>query len=1218
MSVRPIRDPLFGERMVGLAPRPEVRLDPGAFARVRFVTGRSLAADTLAAETAGRAAAIARLAGTLTAGVIDGLEAELVAGDAPSLRIRAGRGLTARGQSVSLVRDHELAVDAVPVLAPAADLGGNGDVATGESVRRLGPPLAAVRAEGRPITPVGAIVLQPVAVETLADFDADDPCPIDDAARAFDDRVLVDGVRVVFAVWPEETVALPAAPPARRRNALANAVFRAELAAGRSAFPWWTDAVPLALLALDDDLRPLFLDRHAVRREVTATGRQALARSVARARIAQFADQQVERGGAAADAVGDFAQWLPPAAALPVDAFDRVTMAAPGLPASWQLAARVVPLEALETLVARSERLTPLDTTAVETVQLLLPVPAAVYDPALLDDQTIDPEFATTVDAFFDRLAVWLRRRHDVRAAAAALFAAIHGRAPNPADDPAALPDEAPADDPIRPEDEAFAAPEASYGTTAAGEDRTVDAVTSLRAALDAGTPLTEADLARLEDDGLDGFIDHLDRVLRRTDDKIDFGFLRAQTDIYRLRQLILGTEAASKLAISPAFATIAQGSTAAATTAQIEAFQRTLQAPTDADAPAPDSGSGGGTAAVVAGAVVASGAPTRTARFVSPTLALDTGAAPAPVDALGAFAPEFEVARESALFRATPPGRGFDFVEVQEANPIIGNLDVRTSTVGERLSQPAAATARDFSLRTKHDVLLGFTDAEINVDDIPLPWLGNAGATASTFADLVAGGDEVGFPAVLAGSFDAPGGDDAAADEAARLQTGVSALETIIGTLRSFEARAKDYRDARARAVQVRDDVRRSLRAADLRLKTIDDGIAEARHDVTTARALRAEELARLDAERARRAAVLDEHLAFVVALRPRTPLVDDALPERRLVPAAAAAAAPACLARPLEPAPAAISDAVELFRRMPSGWLARTAKALDVEGDLFELRARLLEPPPGSPAVVFGGSAFVEESAFAAAAGRRFAARAAAVDDAAATVQVERASIVAGSWLQVRGMAERKLVVADLWRGARGARVGALIAAELADIEKVAACLWGRFAAAPAFLRLLWAERLSAFDEGVSLRTLAALPRFDELDLVERREAQALVDWLYQRITPNIAQATAVVDDVVRICLLVAAHSPTAEIAAGRLQASAPAVVGGPLRLAVDAARVRIGMRALLLHADAVVGEAEVRDLADGEATARITAVHDAASTQFEVDTRVRLMRTAEGLGR
>ena len=84
---------------------------------------------------------------------------------------------------------------------------------------------------------------------------------------------------------------------------------------------------------------------------------------------------------------------------------------------------------------------------------------------------------------------------------------------------------------------------------------------------------LSAPELAQLDARGLDGFIAFLKSRADRADDIVDYGFIKVQTDTYRVRQLILGTTAATRLAISPTLATIAQSETAVASQERIASF---------------------------------------------------------------------------------------------------------------------------------------------------------------------------------------------------------------------------------------------------------------------------------------------------------------------------------------------------------------------------------------------------------------------------------------------------------------------------------------------------------------------------------------------------------------------------------------------------------------------------------------------------------------------
>ncbi|PZO42767.1 MAG: hypothetical protein DCF15_22790, partial [Phormidesmis priestleyi] len=69
--------------------------------------------------------------------------------------------------------------------------------------------------------------------------------------------------------------------------------------------------------------------------------------------------------------------------------------------------------------------------------------------------------------------------------------------------------------------------------------------------------------LDTIEEKGLEEFILFLERQTNEADDQIEFGFLRVRTDMFRIRQLVLDNEDASRLSVSPTLAAIAKQDTA-------------------------------------------------------------------------------------------------------------------------------------------------------------------------------------------------------------------------------------------------------------------------------------------------------------------------------------------------------------------------------------------------------------------------------------------------------------------------------------------------------------------------------------------------------------------------------------------------------------------------------------------------------------------------------
>ncbi len=108
-------------------------------------------------------------------------------------------------------------------------------------------------------------------------------------------------------------------------------------------------------------------------------------------------------------------------------------------------------------------------------------------------------------------------------------------------------------------------------------------------------------------------------------------------------------------------------------------------------------------------------------------------------------------------------------------------------------------------------------------------------------------------------------------------------------------------------------------------------------------------------------------------------------------------------------------------------------------------------------------------------------------------------------------------------------------------------------------------------------------------------------------------MAQAQGLINDVVRMAILLASHAPVDRIIAGRLPRPVTARPGLRIPLvALDPARLRIGMEAVIYRASTVVARAVVEDIGGGEVSARV--VHTAtASVDLDESVRVQFADTA-----
>src|SRR5262249_34568382 len=174
----------------------------------------------------------------------------------------------------------------------------------------------------------------------------------------------------------------------------------------------------------------------------------------------------------------------------------------------------------------------------------------------------------------------------------------------------------------------------------------------------------------------------------------------------------------------------------------------------------------------------------------------------------------------------------------------------------------------------------------------------------------------------------------------------------------------------------------------------------------------------------------------------------------------------------------------------------------------------------------------------------------------------------------------------------------------------------LYAEFAAVAASTRLMWVERYSQFDRPAPLRDLTVLPGYGNLDRATRRRFQAFVDWLFQRVSSAESDAVNLINDLLRICLLLASHAPVNSLLAAHLTLPVPVRPGVliPLR-PFDPNQVKVGMEIHVWKASTLVAQGRVEDLGDGEVSARVNKVH-AATTTLDQTMQVQFVPAALGI--
>lgn len=719
---------------------------------------------------------------------------------------------------------------------------------------------------------------------------------------------------------------------------------------------------------------------------------------------------------------------------------------------------------------------------------------------------------------------------------------------------------------------------------------------------------------------GLEGFIAYLKSRADRADDIVDYGFVKVQTDVYRIRQLMLGTTAATRLAVSPALASIAQADTALASQTQIASFlsdlktsaatapQRAVAAPT------------GVTAAKPSNAVKIDNSAffeSSTARLSDFSLNLTTSAK------LVQAKSEIVPLRKQANVTAN---------EIVNVAPLIGNTFVRTTAIAKRMDDSKAKEARDYATSSRMEAvqgLLRLADALIAEDSGVTPglfsgidlngldgdtFLGAGNTTRKRpFADFIDTSKRATLLTALLTppARKLPDGSALDPDEASHFSDSTDLSDHVVALMRQMEGRIKLYRDAIRVCQSVLNGLKQDAAGLQARINGFVEALAEARHDVGVARALLAEETDRINGINERRTTVLAEQVRFLAFVRPRA--VDNLLsaPRRDLDPGLLEAPVPACLKEHAD-IPDDLQDMLRVVRDAPANWFVSVPRLID-KLDRPDLLIKTLQSAYArvqTRALLPAANAAITQSKVGIAI-QRVAARQSELLSVrtVAIQQLNIASLASETWQNLRVQAAPLVTFGDLIDGAHGRnQLAREAAAEFDRIAHIAGCLHAEFSAVLPSIRLDWAETLSEYDEAPNLRNLGSLARWSEIAYIDRRQMQAYVDYLFAQLEPRQPQGQALMNDVIRMCLLLASHAPVDRLISGRLKQPVTGVRPG-LRLPLtvfDVSRIRVGMQALMVRAGSVVARATVEDIGTGEVSARV--IHT-TTTQVDLGNDVRV---------
>jgi hypothetical protein len=402
---------------------------------------------------------------------------------------------------------------------------------------------------------------------------------------------------------------------------------------------------------------------------------------------------------------------------------------------------------------------------------------------------------------------------------------------------------------------------------------------------------------------------------------------------------------------------------------------------------------------------------------------------------------------------------------------------------------------------------------------------------------------------------------------------------------------------------------------AAASRVVVIEGRLAEARHDVSVARALRQEEQQRVAAINERRDTLIRDEVKFLAYVRPRTVnLIRQNVPSWRMEPFGVPAPVPACLQRHDEPPPP-LNGYIQLFNHAPARWFV-TLESLLAKLDTPDKVIALLDSARVS-AVSF---AVQDTMSVLRASAQAVQLTVLGAQQVIGTLRQKSTLIQVADkrthrWKDFQREAEQHAAVGDLITGKHGSReVSSAAARELEQIGQVATCLHAEFAAIPPAIRLVWIERFSQFDRPALLRDFTALPEYARLDRSTRRRLQEFADWLFGRVKSAERDAVNLINDLVRLCLLLASHAPVNRIIAGHVPRPTPVRPGIQIPIRpLNPELVRVGMEFHVWNASRVVAKGRVEDLQEGQVSARVDQVEAQITT---IDTTMRVQFVPQAL--
>lgn len=1269
-----------GERVIQTSPEIKSRISSEWYRRPNLYTGRALTADTLISNTKHHLRHLQLSGRHVSRGVIQGLslshylrtytDEEETEKTEQWLRLTAGLGTANWGEDVTLPETVDILLD---------------NVAQWES-------------ENSP-KGAGVFVLQPLEILDEIVSDEENQCQWDEESDPFDDEQIVDGCRLVFVPWPSDVLGeIPMVQKKQFRNHLAYQIFNYELAHPDTLLPWELIGIPVGLAYITVSTgKIMFIDRQAVVRQGGAplSARPMLSMNgtpfMWESRIQQFVGHLYDIRQSESEIPGahTYFETLPPVGVLPRQAMNFDEMRTDFFPSQFIIEASPIPEEQLEVSMNASAGLSPFDLYQPEKIKLLVPVPQSVFEPDLLKKEVPDPIFIETLRKLVREIRRWLANRTYLRNMADRVVGAIDtGTIPDFGEDTDIIPDE-----------ETFPL------TLDHDEDLTEFSTLAVNAVLNLhewiqknASSVSNSVIQKLlptDDDpplfseafeGIENFILELKNNIKKTEGLLNSAYVKAEADMYRLRQLLAGNTKASRLATSPAMGKIVSGTAKQPSIEDIDTyFEEALsitpgedEEESDVTLSVDDESEGENLSkALTIMKKLDTGETLTTREMYNATQVLTTalssrvGSAKRAVSMVSSpakvtFEDEDTYSIKDEVAAAVTKYR--DSVALSEAvalerdKPLVvrvyesPSMEVKSNAVKTKTSIFESLVEVPFDIdddaleikvtdsesnkailkKTAYDAIVSSLDDDtliallearanktgewVVVSTAPLTDSEKSGLTDDQIKSISNVFKEIETEIhvklkdldsglcrhIRDGLLDPDPGDG---DEADFFTTGVSSLEHGLNAMRVIEQILGDYKKTVTQSGKVLSDLKSNASEWKDKLGEIDDKLVVLRHDALVARSLFEEERSRLNQINENRKAILDTYVTSLVFVRPR--LVDARL-DVSSVPLYGEYVnpVPACLAEDYE-ATGELEDMLDVFREIPISWLTRakilvklvtsTTGVVNLMQQASARTVRIISPAvTTTPSYkTYNTHAYSETVGKIVTANRQVT-----QTFAKQKTTLDLVSVSAKTWVDLVAQAETRVSLADLIENGKGSsKLAVKAAAVMEDLEDVAVCLNYMIDGLEPAVKLQWANLISIYDDPVDLRYLENLPSFDKIDVITRKDLQSMVDWLFAQVDTSIAQARQTMNDLVRVCILLACHAPVSTIINGYVSEPSTGKVGDIIDISINQGLVRVGMTAAVINRQSIAVQGVVTDVGTDAARIKVTGTKEGGS-DFTID--------------